>query len=792
MSDTKDRLYELLPVVYRQRDAEQGWPLKALLQVIAEQVDVVEDDIAQLYENWFIETCEDWVVPYIGDLIGYRPVHEAGEPGEVMTSRGQQRNKMLIPRREVANTIRYRRRKGTLALLELLARDVAGWPARAVEFYKLLGWAQAINHLRPDRGQTVDLSHGDALDRLGGPFDELAHTVDVRRIASHRIQGRYNIPSVGLFVWRLKAYSVTETPAYCAEGVGSHCYTFSVLGNDTPLYTRPESEAEPTDIAGELNLPVPIRRRVLETRKTDYYGEGKSLQIWLGVSPRFTITEQTLEDLKAEEVPDDVLEKLVSLKDQMFKVRKKLLDTLKETIGDEQTDQYQSFILKHAEVSREPVPPEHVVVADLSGWQYRPRRGQVAVDPQLGRIAFPPRQLPKKGVWVYYYYGFSADIGGGEYDRPLFQPGEHVIYRVGQNEELKRINDALSQWQHDWQEAEQPQRDRLSHAVIEITDSGVYVEQISIKLEENQSLQLRAANLTRPIIRLLDWKTHLPDNLSVAGASGSRFTLDGLLITGRGVQVEGELTTITIRHSTLVPGWTLDPDCEPEQPTEPSLELVNTRACVIIEHSIVGSIQVSQDEVRTDPIQIHISDSILDATSPEQEALGAPGWPVAHAVLTIARSTVFGQIQTHAINLAENSIFIGLIKVARRQQGCMRFCYVTPGSRTPRRYRCQPDLVEKPIKERFNQGEISADERNRALERERLRVRPQFNSIHYGTPTYCQLADICAEEIKRGADDESEMGVFHDLYQPQRAANLRARLNEYTPAGMDAGIIYAS
>jgi hypothetical protein len=36
------------------------------------------------------------------------------------------------------------------------------------------------------------------------------------------------------------------------------------------------------------------------------------------------------------------------------------------------------------------------------------------------------------------------------------------------------------------------------------------------------------------------------------------------------------------------------------------------------------------------------------------------------------------------------------------------------------------------------------------------------------------------------------MGVFHDLYQPQRAANLRARLDEYTPAGMQAGIILAS
>jgi hypothetical protein len=72
------------------------------------------------------------------------------------------------------------------------------------------------------------------------------------------------------------------------------------------------------------------------------------------------------------------------------------------------------------------------------------------------------------------------------------------------------------------------------------------------------------------------------------------------------------------------------------------------------------------------------------------------------------------------------------------------------------------------------------------------RVRPQFNSVRYGTPTYCQLADACAGEITRDADDESEMGVFHDLYAPQRAANLRARLDEYTAAGMATGIIYVT
>ncbi len=102
MNDARvDRLNALLPAIYRIRDSEQGEPLKALLQVISEQVDLIEDDIAGLYENWFIETCEDWVVPYIGDLIGYEPVHEAGEPSPATNPQQGLRNQILFPRREV-------------------------------------------------------------------------------------------------------------------------------------------------------------------------------------------------------------------------------------------------------------------------------------------------------------------------------------------------------------------------------------------------------------------------------------------------------------------------------------------------------------------------------------------------------------------------------------------------------------------------------------------------------------------------------------------------------------------
>jgi hypothetical protein len=774
MNQNIDRLYELLPVIHRLRDAEQGEPLKQLLQIVTEQVDVVEADISQLYENWFIETCQDWVVPYLGDLVGYRPVHEAGEPGDIKTPQGQQRNKILIPRREVANTIRYRRRKGTLALLELLSNDVAGWPARVVEFYKLLGWTQHLNHLRPTQGQTVDLRQGNALDLLDTPFDEIAHTVDIRRIKSPFDLGRYNIPDIGVFVWRLKSYSVTKTPAYCLEEVDPHCYTFSILGNDTPLYTLPQPEQIPTDIAQELNVPNPIRRRALEidrskvdSKKIDpktnlpyqsqYYGAEQSFQIWEGKTEK-----------------------------------------------------------GRSEVTMVPVTFDRIIIADLSNWQYRTPSQKVAVDPVLGRIAFPQREPPKKGVWVSYQYGFSTEIGGGEYERILSQPAKYALYKVNRQTDPKTIQAALEQWNSDLQQ--HPQDQKYHHAIIEITDSGAYTDRLNFTLPPHHSLQIRAGNKTRPVIRLLDYQPDGEDSLHVTLGKGSQLTLDGLLIVGRGIQIQGEVSEqiepqsssdgcandngvrVNIRDSTLVPGWGLHCDCEPKRPNEPSLEIFNLSGRIEIDRSIIGSIQVNQDEVKSDPLPIIIRDSIIDATDADLEAIDAPGCPAAHARLTILRSTVIGRVMVHSIDLAENTIFNGIVTTARRQQGCVRFCYVPYPSRTPRRYNCQPDLVQSAIVQELkdrassNAGspQPSAAELETARQQERDRVHPHFNSTRYSTPTYCQLSRSCAAEIKGGADDESEIGVFHNLYQPQRDANLRARLDEYTPAGMETGIIYVN
>ncbi|PXX60813.1 hypothetical protein DFR70_1094 [Nocardia tenerifensis] len=709
-----DQLYRLVPAIHRARDEKAGFPLRDLLRVISEQVGHVEDDLDGLYDNWFIETAADWAVPYLGDLVGYRPVSAAGE----LAQAAPEQVRALIPRREVADSVRAHRRKGTLALLEELAADVAGWPAKAVEFYRLLAVFQNLNHMHPDRGAVADLRQVERLDQLGGPFDSLARSVDVRRINSARGQGFHNIPEVGVFVWRLRAYPVTAAPAACIEEVGPSCFTFSVLGNDAPLFTRPDPEA-----GGELGLPTPIRRHMLHRRFRDYYGPGRSFSVEVG-----------------------------------------------ERVG--------------GKVRRVPVPAEKFIVADLTDWAYRTPKDQVAIDPELGRLAFPPGH-PPHGVWVCYHYGFSSDIGGGEYPRRLAVPAPGTFYQAVAKQVgpgmVTSIEDALDAWDK--------VRDEQPVAVIEIRDNEVYVEQLTIELRRGESLTLRAADRTRPVIYLLDKQRNAPDALTVFTEQGENcrpggcFTLDGVTVAGRPVHVEGPLQRVQIRDCTLVPGWGLTGDCRPRRPAEPSLEIYLCDGRISVERSIIGSIQVYADEVTADPTRIEISDSIVDATDREREAVGAPNWPLAHAAVSFTDSTVIGTVGVHAIPLAQNTLFLGCVRVARRQIGCVRYSYVPPGSRTPRRHRCQPDMVDAAVR---------GDEQTELLAAERDRVRPRFTDLRYGTPGYAQLRTDCAPEIGRGADDESEMGVFHDLYQPQRLANLVARLEQFTPAHTDVAVLIAN
>ena len=718
MSTTPDRLYNLLPPYYRERDAARGYPLQQLLQVITTQVNLVEADMTRLYANWFIETCEDWVVPYIGDLIGHKAVQSASSGADIAN--------ILVQRQDVANTLGYRRRKGTLGLLEEMALTVAGWPARVLECGRQVASTQHLDHLHLHHGRTLDMHNPGPLSLLGSPFDQQGRTLGLGGLNTPRSAGRYNLPSVALFVWRLKIYPVTRGRACSVEKEGNYCYTFSILGNDTPLYNYPEARVAPEQIAGERDLPVPIRREqfAVKDRGTSYqaspqyYGEGRSLAIWAG---RWAGCDPA-----------------------------------------------------------QPVPAEKIIPVDLSKWRYRPRHGYLAVDPETGRIAFPPTQLPEHEVLVSYYYAFSADVGGGAYPRRnRMYPGSR-LYCVGADAEFPHFHAAHAQWV----------RDKPASAVIQFNDSGVHGGLFHIELAEQQHLELRAASGTRPVIALRDGPSGRPDALTVNGNRKSSFILEGILVTGRGLEVRGALEQVVLRDVTLVPGWELNADCTPRRAEEASLQLVETSAAIRIESSILGTIAVvGGKERKTGWNRVEIVNSIVDATSETGAAIHALGEAVAPVLLTVKGSTLLGRVESHMIELAENSIFAQSVLVARRQAGCMRFCYVAPGSRTPPRYSCQPDLVLDRVNKALD-GQVRTQDARAWRDEERGRVEPQFASTRYGDPNYCRLADACAAELKTGADDQSEMGVFHDLFEARREASLQARLEEYTPAGMEAAILF--
>ena len=775
-SNTSERLYDLLPAIYRVRDEAQGSPLRALLAVIEGELRAIESDIGGLYNNWFIETCEEWVVPYIGDLLGVHGLHEIGSDVHSL-------------RPYIANTLAYRRRKGTAAVLEQLAVDVTGWSARVVEFFQLLGTTQYLNHLRPENLRTPDLRRTDELELLGTPFERVAHTAEVRSIASGR--GKYNIPNVGLFLWRLQNYTVTRSTAYAVASPADGRYQLNPLGHDLQLFNRARTETEITHLAEESDVPGKLRRRPL-------YDE---LEVH-----RQAITDGAEKSLTYFDSNQPVLE--------VF------------TNGNE-------------------VYPEHILICDLSnpdppilsGWQRPPTTKKyvksddpnveniipikVAVDPVLGRLAFPGTLPTNTKVQVSYTYTFSGDLGGGPYDRqesvtkwynPL-DDNERVNWQIGVTQNQKTISDAPDKTQlvdtlrkavEKWN-IYAASNNEVS-GIITIMDSSTYTENLT-----GQHHQLRIPKGCKLAIVAADWpvvnvpdvpgqmrrvigqltpnnlRPHLRGELYVVGTpcassqEQSEFIIDGLLIEGRVMALIGDLGSLRIGHCTLVPsagGLQVNSSTK-------HVHLCNDNLRVELERSICGPIDLA-----TSKAALHIVDSIIH--NPNDIVINA-----GRSDVDLQAVTVFGRTIARSLK-ASDSIFTKEVNVEQRQTGCLRFSFVPDGSRTPRLYRCQPgmeiaaqmDMAEKKAQA---SNETLTQEQQKDIRKEILRqLIPIFSSSEYGQPDYAQLHLACPEEIRTGAEDMSEMGAFSYLKQPQREANLQVSLKEYLRFGLESGIFYVT
>ncbi len=691
----QERLYELLPAIYRTRDAERGEPLRALLAVIQQEVDRLEADMDGLYDNWFVETAEEWLLPYLADLLGVRMPHTVESAG------------VFSLRAYVANTLQYRQRKGTAAVLEQLADDITGWEARVVEFYRLLATTQHLNHLRPGNVHTPNLRDTNALELLDTPFDAAAHTGEVRRIVPR--QGRYNIPNIGLFLWRLQNYPVVDGVPRRLPGFAEPRYTFSPLGIDSPLFNNPAPEQQVEQIAGEINVPGMLRRRaVADPARQDHY---------FGAQPVIAV-------LRTPSGPG-------------------------------------------AKPAR--VPADAIEVCDLADWRQPTTPGKdVAVDPERGRLTYRAG-LDVRALHVRYSYGFSADIGGGPYDRrnSLADPRELLLIEVAKGTTIATLQAALTAWQA----AGTPP------AVIRVMDNEVYGGTLDLTLPAQGRLWIEAANRRNPTVRTVG-------NSSIrisAVAAGAALTLSGLWIEGA-LEIDSDVT-LNLLDCTLVPGRSLQLDGSPRSPDRDSLRVASSAATVLIERSILGPIRMPRTSELT----------ACDAIVLAHPAAGGPRPAISGADVValddpatfgprtrLARATIFGAVVVTEFDVVSDVIFNDPVWSERRQTGCLRFSHVPPGSRTPRRHRCQPDLALSGIEDANTRSAIAR------------RLRPQYASVRYGEPDFAQLNRNCATEIRSGAEDGAEMGAFQQLRQPQREANLHAALEEYLPFGLQAGLFFVT
>lgn len=617
------RLYALLPAIHRIRDAQQGHPLRALVSLIAQEFEALEDNIEQLYDDQFIETCQAWVAPYIGDLVGYRPLHGVAAA-------------VASPRAEVANTVAYRRRKGTAAMLEQLARDVTGWPAtRATEFFEQLATTQYMNHVRLQAPATANLHDAQAMQLRGGAFNAVAHTAEMRRPETGG--GRYNIPNIGIFLWRLRPFALSAIPLTPDAADPARKFRFNPLGADQALFRFPVTETTITHIAQPANVPEPI----------DLRGMSRAL----GAAS----TDATVFD-------------------------------------DYGTDESVVLLRPQADpaLPQVPIPATDICVCDLrdvaGGWAHEAKLDatKIAIDPRLGRVLLGSAVAGP--LLATFHSGFSRAIGGGEYERTPSEATDPTTAGIERSESNSKTL--------------QPHLDAISGGGrLTIEDSRTYAQPV-FKVDgvvapgvPGCEVIVAARNGARPLIAATG-----AVQLQI-GAHG-RLILDGLVIGGGTLELvvpagDNAPRELVLRHCTLVPGLALDTRGDPVSPGLPSLLVDHALAKITLEHCIVGPLHV--DEAAS----VTLTDCIVDACAPDAiayqgKAAGEPG-----AELTIQESTMIGKAHVRLMRLASDTLFFARraavdpwpapLWIERRQAGCMRFCFAPEGTPLPRHFHCVPD-----------------------------------------------------------------------------------------------------
>jgi len=622
-----ERVLALVPWHARLRDADSGGLLAALARAVATELDVLERDVEQLYDSWFVETCDPWVLPYLAALLGVEELPP--EPPQTIGSAPAGGSPAGSGHRAfVAHTVGYRRRKGTPAAIEQVARDATGWAARVVEPHHSLAVAANVAQV-PGRAATASLRPASRLDLAHraveqGALDPLPRTPDIRRLGTGLTTAGLGRLVVCLFpdqVWPLEP-AAPRPPSQDGEP-----WTVHPLGLDSPLFLP--SGRDPQD--PEAGLPVPLRPR-------------KLLDL--------------LRSARAGTAPD-ALPRL----------------TIRPPGGTEDFE----------------LPAKGILVQGIEtpsiGWQVTidPVRGRLLAY-QDGRPAAPER------IWITCAVGATAEVGAGTYDRrdvharalhdDPYHGGQDTRYQIAVGPggrctvTLSRtLEDVQTRWSLD------PEvRGGTTVVVLPLNDR--YDGDVAVHVPAGARLVLVAADWRDGIAGHYDAvgrRAHIAGGLTITGDRGSSVLLDGLVIEG-GVKVgEGVLGSLTLSQCTVAGAVVLTGGGN----AGVAVRLVRTAIVPPRPAPTAVGPPPSAVDLGGVPGTLRLLDSSVDAVT--HGAIDAPGTDV-----TADGSTVRGALSCRTLD-ASSCLLDGTITVRHRQAAGLRYCYAPPDPGRPlRRFHCVP------------------------------------------------------------------------------------------------------
>ena len=766
MSTSRKNLYERLPEFYRIKDQQQvpAGQLKAFVEIMDEVMAGMRDNVEELYHDFFIETCKSWVIPYIADLLGVS--HLSGDPWTL--------------RADTARTVFHRRRKGTLGAVESLTYSLSGWAAQAIEFRDRLVWNQHLNHQRPDaggtppltfrtgiagaiRGGTVTLRDPALLSFVNGPFDPFAHVVDVKPGTIG--MPRYNLPNLGVFLWRLEDYQVKVTRPGQAladdatKGNAAAVVRCIVHPQNDPMVLFNTHRFHADDDPPELSHPDAVPGPIPWPRLSEGTPSG---------NPEAYVAVDHYSGATPQKPSDDSVGLVLHVPESVFPAG----------------------------------TPWKFRGANLCAWEegLNPPldENEIVIDPDLGRVLFGLADRVTQAdalapdLWVSYTYGFSGPTGAHPISRQA-TPGEYqgtVSTIIAVSTTGTSLTDALSNLGA-----------QTGPLIIEIQDSAIHDLDLGAvtgvgdeggdpALILARSLWIRAAGNERPVIRLQQPLRFRPADVlgpdALDNIANMEVVLEGLYITwdrnSAGFSGNEALVQQAALNRLMVDGCTLDPggarilDGTPlgaRQSFRDSMHLGNDygflddpnetvsfdqKPQIILSRSIVGTLAID------DGYTLNLTDSIVDGGS------GLEDTPANLAVRALTGDpevewgpdleadgmTCLGRMRVTRVS-GRGGIWLHRLEAHDDQYGCIKFSYFSgDGDRLPPHHGC-----------------VFGHE-----------VDLHFTAEWFGQPGYGQLGLRSDRKILEQGPRRDAMGAFGYLLNTHKWKNINIRYREFIPVGI--------